>query len=595
MAEATNDTPRGLVNVASLLSAAAPILLGSGNVTQTTQGGTATQGSTTTRTGSRSFDPAILAQLMGIADTAGKNAVDSSKTDSIVKDIMTQAAIAFAPNLAQQAGAGIYKGSTIQQLASESKARATSAAAREVLNYRTTQQQVQQQALSTIAANQNTTTQTDTATGFTNTPGNVTTKQQSPALSGNSIMSSLPTIGGGLLLNKLMQSKDIGNWLEMKAGGVLDAVGLGGGPGGGTIVGTPITIGQPVPVAAATEAAARGQTLATPALAAAPTELSAGSVGQNPGTDVTTQALSTTGAASMAGNTLDISSLVSSGAGDALAGFSPGMDASQLGALFGNGSSDVVNSLPAASIADAAGELGGTAAATQIAGGFGDIAQGFGGSLIGPGLSAITGNGDVGKAASAAFNLVTGNFPGLALNLGTDLISLLGDKPLEGVARTFENIGGGIGTAFNEVGGFLGDTLGSVFGGVGDFFESLNPSVVCTELHKQGKLSRTLFIYGKKHFESYPAWGIPGYYLWSVPLRNYIARNPSSWITAAVATIFNARAQNIAAKMGYKKAKRTLFGSGCCAVIYSASWICGRFLQLRKLLLGNGKEKLSYG
>lgn len=192
----------GAINIAQLLSSLAPIFLGTGATTQT-QSGTS---SSTTGTSSSSINPATLASLTGIASTATNNANNPAMTDNIVSNILKESAQAFAPVIAQSASAGLYNSASLAALSSEAQARATAAASQGVLNYQTSQEQVASQALGTIANDTKTTTTSQQTQQSPVTNVKVTAPTVSP-------LTSIATLGGGVIGNKLLGSQTVSDAL----------------------------------------------------------------------------------------------------------------------------------------------------------------------------------------------------------------------------------------------------------------------------------------------------------------------------------------------------------------------------------------------
>lgn len=213
----TTSTPAsatgGLVNVAQLISSLAPLFLGSG-ATTTTQGAQATTSGSTTRS---SIDPATLSMLTSIISTAGSNASNPTATKGIVDNILKESSQAFAPVIAGQNSSGIYGSSTLANLASESKARATAAASKAVLDYTTSQQNIQLNALSTVASGN----KTSTTSGFANAAPTSSIRLTAPSISP---LSGIATIGGGVLANKLLGSKAVEGVTDAIGGAITDNI-----------------------------------------------------------------------------------------------------------------------------------------------------------------------------------------------------------------------------------------------------------------------------------------------------------------------------------------------------------------------------------
>lgn len=96
-------------------------------------------------------------------------------------------------------------------------------------------------------------------------------------------------------------------------------------------------------------------------------------------------------------------------------------------------------------------------------------------------------------------------------------------------------------------------------------------SVICTELYLQKRMSSKHYTYAVKSFARESGKAIRGYYFWAVPARNYLHKNPDSIFSEFLSIVFNSAVETIAARDGYRKAKKTLFGYFC---IYSIRAFC---------------------
>lgn len=72
----------------------------------------------------------------------------------------------------------------------------------------------------------------------------------------------------------------------------------------------------------------------------------------------------------------------------------------------------------------------------------------------------------------------------------------------------------------------------------------LSVSIICTELHMQGKMSREDWAAGMREFNSYPNIQRESYYFWAIPFTSYITRRPCSLITKIATKVFCARAKH---------------------------------------------------
>lgn len=134
--------PGGL-DIAGLLTAFANLSRASGQTEQTTGG---TEGTTTS-----SIPPEILAAILSAAGDFNRgNATQAS--DAVMQASLQQAAEAFAPVLAGQAGAGGYNSSALGQMANAAMVRAAGEGARTSIQAQTQFGQVQAENLKTAAA-----------------------------------------------------------------------------------------------------------------------------------------------------------------------------------------------------------------------------------------------------------------------------------------------------------------------------------------------------------------------------------------------------------------------------------------------------------
>lgn len=545
------DTPAGGVNIAQLISALAPIFLGSGTQTTTgspttnTSAGTSNVSANNSSITSNAIDPATLASLTGIANTATNNANNPGpNTDALVHNILTQSAQAFAPVIAQQNSAGLYNTSTLSLLSSEAQARATAAASAAVLNYQTSQQQIAQSALTTIAGDTKTsattgnTTQTGNTTNVQNLGPTINTKVTAPSVP---ISQSLPTLIGGVIANKAIPdgtlsslTGNIGSSISSGFTSLTDALGItqpavnfaGGAVPDGALNLAGAQVGPGV-------AADAGPALTT-ATNAAPVAAEVG------------------GGADLAGEAgVDVGATIGANAGTDL-----GLAGAEIGGDVGAGVAGGIG-------ADIAGDAGVDAATGLVASGAADAGLGLAGA---EGAADAASFGAFGAAASDA--AVTG----ASVAAGT--------VAAEGAADVGAAAAGGAAASFG-----VEDALAAVAAFAG--------WVVCTELKNQGKMPVIFYRYGLAHYLRYPVWGRRGYLLWGVPLVSYIKKHPSSLTTRIVSSIFNARVRNIAADAGCSSAKWTYYGAICRSVVALSSFTPGLFYLASSVLQSKGKREIT--
>lgn len=200
------------VNLAQLISAISPILLGSGGQSGNTNGSTTSEGGTTTtstQTQQRNADPGTLAALLGVAQNATNNSQNPDITNSIVQNIFRQSAEAFAPTIGTSASSGLYGTTTLDMLSNDARARATAQASSAVLNYKTAQDQIASGALSNILSQTGSTTGTNTSTTRTENAGTTkgtTFNITAPSLSGSSLLQSAGGIAASVLGKKALDA-----------------------------------------------------------------------------------------------------------------------------------------------------------------------------------------------------------------------------------------------------------------------------------------------------------------------------------------------------------------------------------------------------
>ena len=221
----TGGTGSGGMNIAQLIAALSPILLGSGKGTTADQstGGQSGASTSTTTTGAPS-----LSDLQTIFEQATANSTNDKATSDIVTNILNQAAIAFGSTKAAGNSAGLYNSTTVQQLADQAEAVATQQAAQTVLNYKTAQQQIAGQAAGTIG-------QLTASTALKTTTGNTGTQNTAAGTKTTQVASSVPQgqnllatgvggVGAYSLVNKLLGSGTDGTTgLADKIGGLFGA------------------------------------------------------------------------------------------------------------------------------------------------------------------------------------------------------------------------------------------------------------------------------------------------------------------------------------------------------------------------------------
>ena len=185
--------------LAQLIASLAPILLGGGQTTAN-QTGSSTTVNTGSNTSTTTSGAPSLADLQAVFDQASSNSTNDAATSAIVTNILHQAAIAFGPTRAAGNASGIYNSTVVSQMADEAQAQATAQAAQSVLNYKTAQQTIAENAGGSIgqltAATAPKTTTGSNATTAVTTPKTTTTQQTAASIPGGTTL--LGTAAGGL-------------------------------------------------------------------------------------------------------------------------------------------------------------------------------------------------------------------------------------------------------------------------------------------------------------------------------------------------------------------------------------------------------------
>lgn len=100
--------------------------------------------------------------------------------------------------------------------------------------------------------------------------------------------------------------------------------------------------------------------------------------------------------------------------------------------------------------------------------------------------------------------------------------------------------------------------------------------IVCTELHKQGRLPHRFYRYGYRAFAKYDEQGKKGYYIWAVPAVKHLRKHPHSKLSNFLCTVMNARAEYLSAEAGCKDARKTVLGFMTKHLMYAGCWILSR-------------------
>jgi hypothetical protein len=113
-----------------------------------------------------------------------------------------------------------------------------------------------------------------------------------------------------------------------------------------------------------------------------------------------------------------------------------------------------------------------------------------------------------------------------------------------------------------------------VINSVSDLFE--NVSIICTELHKQGKLPRKFYVPSAIIFKNYDARGKQGYYIWAKPVVKYLRKDPNSFYSRIISKTFNLRNEYLAGVCGVSKARKLISGFIIDKLMYGFCWTLSR-------------------
>lgn len=488
----------GVASLDTMMKLLGPMFLGSGTQVQTQTG-----------------DPEATAALRGIATSATNNANNAeSLTGDIVSRIISKNAIAFAPVVAGQKQAGMYKSTVLKQLAGEAQAASTAEASKAVLDYRSQQLGIASQAnAALLGANRSVATATKPMIPPLVSGGLGVGLLGYSAYKNRKDIEEFFNFGGESTANlersvNIIDAKDaeFGADVARSAGGGLSAVGDGS-------EGLTFALSGAEGALEASDAIAAG---------ADAFNIAGGSA------DVID-------AASGAADVADVAGAVSDGA--------EGLSFALEGADAASGAVDVTNALTGA--AEGVDGLTDAFDAVEFFGGAGDVA-----STAGDAISGVT------DAASGIL----------------DAASSFGPSPLSVVSAGMHLAQGdilGAVLSFIPGGNLIKSAVSAITGG---------GSIICTELRKQGKLSRRKYVLSMAHFKKYKPVSREAYYVWSTPVVAHLRAKPESFFSSAVRFVFNARCDYLS--NGYKAP----VGALCYGLVSATSIFCGlTILPYRKL------------
>lgn len=450
-----------------------------------------------------SGSPQANANEQSIIDQATANANNPALTDQLVQNIMTQASQAFAPVVAQQQSSGMYNTSTLQMLKDNAMARATQESAQTVLNYRTSQQQIADAASKNLlAANQSRVSRTAAS------PASTPLALAAAGLKGYSLLSK------NGLIDKATHALGFGSNASSEANlpdapadivgssstdqAMLDAAGAGGvASDTGGGIGTGFGAGG----------------VTGSALGEAPADIVGSSAADNAIATGVDAASSIGGVSPSVADALTLNDASLSGFGDTatnLGGDAVTNTAANAGtdaaSATGTDASTAIGDAAASDATDAATTTLGTSAANTV-GDIGAAGLPLAADAAGAAATAATGSSDLGEAVNVAADVGTA-----------------------GILPAVESVVGG------------------------------KVSIVCTELVKQNKVDRRMYLLGGRDFANASETFKRGYYFYAIPAVRHLRQYPESWLSQFFAGLFTKRASWVAAKRGLIKKRKAIGG-----------------------------------
>lgn len=626
--------PDMLSQLASLIQTLGPTLLGSGKTT-TTKGGTETDsGKSETTTMNPTGDAVdMLHQVFNNANGAATGTDDMS---GLINNIMSQAAMAFAPNLSLETGSGMYNTSMLKMLQMNEMGKATAQATDAVLKHQTAAQQIQSEASRGLLSA--TTGRTVTGTPTTRTSTGDQTSQTAPVVNptASSAIGTVFTAGSAALKAPDMYNK-LRKWLDgdgdavPKADSNLnqmagDQGGFGSGNDGGTFSAD----------AWDNWASGGGGTTSSPAMASGPPIEDGGGGssffgegGEGVGTS----------ADSFLPSVYDptaISDAAGSSIGDASI-FTPPPEAVTSavpdGSAISGGGEGAVNPFDFDQYRSGQDLVAHVEWDPNFYGNDGDgVAQGGwnryfsdqNGTVLDPGSFGIdtggsnysnllehgindgTNLGDTGLLQYGIENnnpgaLIAGGTDPTALGVGSESFGFdasdfsdysdyvggfdfsaatdaasetASELAAEGASEAAESAAAASSAAISEFAG----PLGIAYGAATTFDKAW---IVCTELVRQKRMPYKYWTPGTRRFLQYPAWIRKSYYALAVPSVRHLRKHPTSLYSKILEIVFNWRAENIAAVSGIDGAKRNWKGPVVTAVAFAIGCVIYPFVALK--------------
>lgn len=84
---------------------------------------------------------------------------------------------------------------------------------------------------------------------------------------------------------------------------------------------------------------------------------------------------------------------------------------------------------------------------------------------------------------------------------------------------------------------------------------------------------------GIRVFNTYPEIGKRGYYVWAIPSVRHLRKRPNSLYSRILCKVFNWRAEDIAARMGVKGARKLWRGRVVTAALVLPCLVLGAFAR----------------
>lgn len=523
MVESVPQPPNTLGNVSQLISQLAPIFLGSGKATSTTNA-----------------SPGAIASNQQIMQQALANSNNPDATNAIVQNIMNKAAVNFAPVIGQQNAAGMYNSSTLSMLSAQASGEATAQSAQAVLNYQTQQQQIAA-AASAAGLNASKTTVSQTAPAVDPT---LSILSAVGSLGLNGLKTFFPETTKSIEQSAISGVKSVGNSILDTGKSVVNSItGNTGVDGADAVIAPSNSAGE-----LGTKVASDVSDFASDAGGGGSGQvLDAGSavssVANSAGSSVSSDAASggILDAASLAG---DDAAIDTTGAILGDAGAATAADIASFGGTAADFGADAASSIAG----EAAGET-----ASSIAG---DVAGGVAGGVAGlaGGISAV------GGAIHLAGSLIGGD-AGTGIQAVGDLLS-----PINGIADVGAAIGDAVGGTAGEAIDVATDPIGSAASAV---------SLICTVMKEDGYMSEMAYKKSSAKFRNYTRASQKSYWLWARPAARYMRNNPDSYFSYLLRCLFAARTNAITGDKSWKSLLARIFVATFTTVlgVVTLQWI----------------------